>query len=835
MIGIVVVSHSHRLAQAAVALAREMVDPADAPPVEVAAGLDEDTLGTDAVAVAEAIGRADTGDGVLVLLDLGSAVMSAEMALELLAPDVAARVRLSSAPMVEGLVSAVVTASTGAALGAVAGEAARGLVAKAEHLGQRHAAQVPATSGSPVASRQRQADRWLTREVLLTGVHGLHARPAARLVQCANAFPGARVQVRTMDGGRAPVDGRSVSALATLGAQQGQRLELRACGAQAKEVLQALEDLAGTAFGDDDGAESERPASPDAAPGPCTAVGGSGLEAAIGPVVRLDRPLDLTAYAAGDPAQERARLRQAVASARADLLDLRERTMAQLGPDEAAVFQAHLALLEDPALRDPVLAAVAAGSGAPQAWQACIQELTQRFEELSEEYQRERAQDVINVGERVLRLLTGEDLEHQQEGPVPGVLVTRELDPVTAATLDLARISGVVTLRGGATGHGVLIARARGLPVLTGAGPRADVGPGTVLAFDARTARLVVDPDPATRAELEALLARREEQRTQALATALAPARTSDGHAVRVGANLSAVTDADQALAAGADGAGLVRTEVLFAGRRQAPSVAEQVAAFTSVAESLPGRPVTIRTWDLGGDKPLAFHPLPREANPFLGVRGLRAFRADPRLLVDQLEAVCRVAERHQIRVLFPMVSTVEEVDWALARLDEAAGRLSGGRPDTLQVGIMVEVPAAALRIESLSTLLDFVSIGSNDLAQYTLAAERGNPGVSGLADQADPAVLRLVRIVCDDVAEGVDVCVCGEAASDPELAALLVGLGVHDLSATVAMVPMVKARLRRHSLADLRDLAERALRCDSAAEVRALVARSLEGADGVS
>ncbi len=233
---------------------------------------------------------------------------------------------------------------------------------------------------------------------------------------------------------------------------------------------------------------------------------------------------------------------------------------------------------------------------------------------------------------------------------------------------------------------------------------------------------------------------------------------------------------------------------------------------------------MTIRTWDIGADKPLAFWKQEPEQNPFLGVRGVRSFGRDPAVLLDQLEAVCRVAGDHRVRVMFPMVATVEEVQWALDRLEEAASRVEGGAPKTLEVGIMIEVPAAALRAEAMSVLLDFVSIGTNDLTQYTLAAERGNAGVEHLFDPLDPAVLGLIHQVCRDVADGVSVGVCGGAASDPAAAALLVGLGVDDLSATPVAVPGVKALLRRHTVEDLRDLAQRALRCDSAREVRDLL-----------
>lgn len=836
MIGIVVVSHSRDLGAAAVALAAEMVDGDRGPRIEMAAGLDETTFGTDAAAVADAIGRADSGDGVLVLLDLGSAVLSAEMALEFLDPELAGRVTVSSAPLVEGLVAAAVTAATGGDLALVAAEAGRGLTGKVDHLGPAEGADpaVPADGIPPGSAGPAEVPADAVRaEVEVTAPHGLHARPAARFVQCVNLFAGSRVWVSDADSGRGPVDGRSLTAIATLDARQGHRLELAATGDRAAEVIEALVALAGTGFGD----EPQRAAA--AAPAGAGAAPFSGLRAAVGPARRVDGAVDLSRYAVGDAAQERHRLDAALARAREDLAALADRTAQQVGAAEGAVFEAHLGLLADPSLLEPVQDAIGTGTGAPRAWQARIEALRTEFAELPDAYQRERAQDVTSVGDRVLRALAGEAARGADDGPGadgpgadgpgsagdgPAVLVVDELDPATAATLDPSTTAGVVTVRGGATGHGVLVARARGVPLLTGVAAAASVTDGMLLALDEGTGRLEVDPGESVLAEFAALLREREQERDRLRARAQEPGRTTDGHSVLVKANLASVAEAAQAAAAGAEGSGLVRTEVLFGDRARPPTVAEQVAAFEAIAEALPGRTVTIRTWDVGGDKPLPFHPQPQEANPFLGVRGIRSFRDDPSLLVDQLEAVCRVARRHPVRVMFPMVTTVEEVDWAVARLDEAGRRLSEGRPDGLEVGIMVEVPAAALRAEALTTVLDFVSIGSNDLTQYTLAAERGSPYLDAIADVADPAVLRLVRETCDEVAEGVEVCVCGDAAGDPDLALLLVGLGVTELSATTASVPAVKDVLRRHSLTDLEDLADRAVHADSATAVRDLV-----------
>ena len=777
MIGIVVVSHSRALADAAVGLAAEMVAEDKRPVIAVAAGLDATTFGTDAMAVSEAIGAADSADGVLVLLDLGSAVLSAEMALEFVDPEVAARVRLTSAPLVEGLVAAAVTASTGASLDAVAAEAARGLAGKQDHLGDAQAVEA-----TPVA----EADR--TVEVLVGNEHGLHARPAARLVGLVNGFDAA-VTLTDLDTGRGPVDAGSLSMVATLNAQQGHRLRVGASGPEAAAALAAIEQLAKQNFGDE-------PAGSASVPVPAAAsAGGSGLDVAIGPAVLAGDAVNLDGYVAGD--NEPGRLEDALRTAADDLQVLRDGSA-----EHGGIFEAHLALLTDRKVLDAVRTAISGGESAPVAWKQVYDELASTFEALDDAYQRERAQDVRAVRDRVLRALTGTTTE---EAPADGILVVPELDAATAATLDATRIAGIAVRAAGTTGHGVIVARSRGIPLITGIGDVA-VPAGATVAFDARTGSFEIAPDEQA---VRATIAERVGERRRALEEADQPAVTRDGRTIDVLVNVGVLQDAVDVR--GADGSGLVRTEVLFGDRRTAPTVDEQAETFRAIARALGGKPITIRTWDVGGDKPLPFLPQAAEANPFLGERGLRVFRHRPDLLRDQLEAVRRTAAETPVHVMFPMVTTADEVDWALEEL---------GPRDGLEVGIMVEVPAAALRVATLARDLDFVSIGTNDLTQYTTAADRTNAAVAPLADGLDPAVLQLIDHVARTA--GVRVAVCGDLASDPQSAVLLAALGVTELSAVGPQVPLVKARLRQADLGLIDTAAVLAAR--DAAQVRGLL-----------
>ena len=833
MIGIVVVSHSRQLARAAVALATEMVH-GDGPAIAIAAGLDDDTFGTDAQAVASAIRDVASPDGVLVLLDLGSAVLSAELALELLDPPPPGRVRLSAAPLVEGLVTAVVAAAGGASLDSVATEAERGLAAKQSSLGVA----TPGETTSPDADQGPQpaasADRDDAVEVQsvklrVTNPHGLHARPAARVVALVRSFD-ARVTLTNLDTGRGPADALSLSEVAVLDARSGHRLRASATGPHASAVLAALRDLADRGFGDQDpsgavpGALAESPV--DEGTAVVQRSPGSGLDVAVGPAVRPARAPELQAYAAGEPAVELQRSRAATAAVARSLAELRQRTAASTGEDQAAIFDAHLALLDDPAVLRRVETAIAEGVSAPQAWTQVLTGLAASFEALGDAYQRGRAADVRAVLDACHRALLGEE---EPAPPQAGILVVSELDPATAVALDPALLAGVVTVRGGDTGHGVLIARARGIPVLTDAGSRAEhVESGTTIAFDAAARELVVDPDEAELRRFRSRVEGLQHRRTRALERAQEPATMLDGLIVPVLANVASVAEARLARDHGADGAGLVRTEVLFAASRTAPPAHEQYDAFRAIAEVMDGRPVTIRTWDVGGDKPLPFLPLDSEANPFLGQRGLRVFRSRPELLVEQLVAVCRLASSYPVHLMFPMVTTRQEVLWARERLSEAAARAGDGLPDSLRVGIMVEVPAAALLVDLLGEGLDFVSIGTNDLTQYTTAADRSNGAVAELSDAFSPAVLALVDTVNRRRPVGLRVGVCGDLASSPLGAALLIGLGVDELSAAPVRVPEIKAVLRRSTVADLRELARRALRADSGSAVRRLLHAAL-------
>ncbi|MDX6257266.1 MAG: multiphosphoryl transfer protein [Frankiales bacterium] len=806
-VGLVVVSHSRALASAAVALAAEMLHGREVR-IEVAAGLDDRTFGTDAVQIREAIERVDGPGGVVVLMDLGSAVLSAELALDLLDdPTARDRVILSPAPIVEGLVVASVAAAGGAGRAEVAAEARNSLMGKAAHLGGPDHLTVP--------EAESPAQDEVVAVFTIGNRHGLHARPAARLVAEVRGLD-ATVRLSNLTTGAGPVPAGSLSRVATLGALRGHDVEVRASGRQAQDAVEHLLALAARDFDEVGDGVAATPVQP-SRPGPLPGSPGIGIGPARHLTAEPVEPADDAPIA--EPAAEWRRIVGSVAEVRREIEHVRVLTAREAGAGAAGIFDAHLSLLSDAELLGDVKRRISAGEGATGAWVASLAAVEQEWAALPDPYLRERAQDVRAVRDQVVRVLTGSTVRRPAGD---GVLVAADLTPAEAAELDPERVSGVVLTQGSASSHAAILARARNIPLVVAAGGQVLAVPeGTMLVLDGGTGELQVDPPAEVLAAFRVRGAEMAERRARELALAGQPAVSMDGTSFAVSANLGSVADAWAAVAAGAEGAGLVRTEFLFLGRSSAPDLAEQQAEYDAIGAAMDGRRVTLRTLDVGGDKPLTYLPMPAEANPFLGVRGLRLSLATPDLLRDQLTAICRSARRWPTSVMFPMVTSLDELLEARRVLTEAAG--PDGVPYDLRVGIMVEVPAAALKIESFLPHVDFVSIGTNDLTQYAVAAERGNPSVAALSDALDPAVLQLVAGVCSAALGRASVSVCGEAAADELAIPLLVGLGVRELSVTPAAVPRVKARLRALDVEQCRAAAEEALSLPGPDEVRKL------------
>jgi phosphocarrier protein FPr len=833
VVGIVVVSHSEGLAEGVVTLAREMGGEELA--LEPAGGLEEPgVLGTDAGRIHAAIERAMSDDGVLVLMDLGSALMSAELAVELVG-QAPGPIRLSEGPLVEGAVAAAVAAAGGATLDEVAAQARDALAMKAGQLGSSAQATPDESSSGAASPSEDPAGRPAPdalAELPVRNEIGLHARPVARLIALARGFD-ADVRIAKV-GGAGPASATSLTAVVALGARLGDTLEVTATGPQAQAAVDAVRELAEQGFGD--GVVASRP-DPDEAAGLQT----PGLEAGPDPQ-DLESPLTGVAVAPGiaigparwlrgadeappersaqAPASERALLEQGRDEARAAIERDRALVARRAGEAESEIFDAHLALLDDEALTEVADAAIGAGASAERAWHEAARQVAERYRALSEPVLRERATDVLDVGRRVVDALTQDGA---QDGSSEGIVIASELTPTDVARLDPELVTGIATARGSATAHAAILARALGLPTVVGLGDGLRmIEEGTPLLLDGDAATLQVDP-PAQ--ELEAARERRDralERRAAARQTAHEPAITRDGERVEVFANLGGAAQAGHAVALGAEGVGLLRTEFLFLDRARLPDEEEQIETLRQIASALDGRPLIVRTLDAGADKPMAALPMPPEDNPFLGIRGIRLTLRRPDVMATQFRAILRVAAEYPLKAMLPMVATLEEV-LAARRLLERA-RAQTGVDAELELGIMVEVPAAALSAGRLAAHVDFFSLGTNDLTQYTMAAERGDARLASLLAGPQPAVLGLVRATVQAAAaHGRPVGVCGELAGDPAAAVLLAGLGVTELSMTPELIPEVKAALREVELAEAGRAALAAIDTDSAQEARAL------------
>jgi len=874
MISLVVVAHSRALAAEVVALARQMASSADfgetgrSVRFAIAAGVGEQhgELGVDVTEVAQAIESVFSPDGVLVLMDLGSAVLGAETALDLLPAGMRERVRLCPAPLVEGALAAAVQAGLGADLDQACREAAGALQPKYEHLAAGShslplgdAAPLRDVASGPAASQI---------VVALENSHGLHARPAARFVQTAARFDAA-VTVRKLgpDGKPAGVaaSARSVNQLAMLGAQRGERLLISAEGAQAREALQALRELAASHFG-----ESPNDAAPDAAicaddrvagalTPPTQEAGARLLQAlpvsegfAVGAATRLRPRLSAlreqderaNIRAQGADAEQR-RLDAALALARQDIDARRQMIRANMGEQRAAIFDAHRLILDDEMLAGRARRLIREERmGAAPAWHRAVQDLADAYRALPDLYMRQRAADVIDVGAQVLAHLGQDDQVGQQLTPgQPVILIARDFSPTQVAQLDLQQVAGLVSMGGSKDSHAAILMRALGIPAVAGANAAIEAIPdGVVVALDGFEGRIWIAPPPEILAELESRGAAWREQQRRLREAGQAFTTTRDGARIEVAANLGSVPEAQAAIANGAEAVGVLRTEFLYLTRQAPPGEEEQVAALTQIGRVMQGRPIIARTLDVGGDKAIPYLPLQPEANPFLGVRAIRLSLRQRDLFLTQLRAILRAAAEHDVRALLPMVSQVEEIEAAQACLEEAhRSLLADGLPHRwpASLGVMIETPSAALMADALAARVDFLSIGTNDLTQYTLAAERGNPNLAAFADALHPAVLRLIKMVADAAARhGKWAGVCGEVAADPAAAPVLIGLGVTELSLNPAGIPKIKSVVRALDRREASRLADQALQQETAQAVRQLATQfveSLSSSSGLS
>jgi len=815
-VGLILVSHSADLARGSAELARQM-----APAVVIAAagGTQTGGIGTSFDLINQAIAVADTGAGAVLLYDLGSAVLTAEAALEFLEPEVAQRIRIVDAPLVEGAVAAAVVAQGGGDLAAVAAAA----VAAGSMGGCGDAAAIVDSSNIAVAASLLASDSRAHQQrvrVTLSVVNplGLHARPVATLIR---AVMGLNVQVTLGRPDAPPVDLRAVLRVVALAFRGGDQIEVVTTGNDAAIAAAKVTALITGGFGETAGLPIRIPAvamgaaparmgnapgvlrpmgqrTPSVVGGTLSAVAGApGL--ALGPLVRLDRaPLQLFADTQAQSTQysaaaEGRRLDEAIASA-SDRLSAGNQ------------FEvAHAVLLTDPELRSAAQIGLDAGCvGAAAAWWQVIGDSADQLAADADELVSARAVDVREAGAAVLTEL-GVVVDRIPADLDGAVVFADDLGPGEVPVLLERGAVGVVLSRSSTTAHAVIVARGLGLPMILRAGDEIGRLPaGTELVLDGDTGTVTVNPDAGTLEQVRNRIADMVHASKLRTKAAVGPVYLPDGRQILVVANIGSLADAKAAVESGADGVGLLRTELLVLDRDTYPDEDTQMADLAAIFSVLRGRPIVVRVLDAGGDKPVTALDLDPVHNGFLGVRGIRYLLAHPQVLRIQLRAILRASIGHRISVMAPMVSIASEaVAFTDAVTDAVASLVADGvahqPPD--QIGVMIEVPAAALAADEICAVCDFVSIGSNDLTSYTMAADRTETGVADLLDPSSTALQRLLDQLCGyAVAAGTPVAVCGEIAGMAEHVMALVARGVHELSVAPARIPFIKELLRAQS-----------------------------------
>ena len=830
MVGVVIVSHSRALAEGLVGLLHQVASPALSIAIAAGVGEDRSEFGTDAVEIMEAIQSVYSEDGVLVLMDLGSAVLSAKLALDLLPPEMMDKIRFCGAPLVEGAVAAAVQIGLTNDLDAICREASGALVPKREQLGE-----ASGESSTPLSVPDGTSE---SITLMLTNPHGLHARPAAKFVQTAARFM-ANVTVTDLTNGKGPVSARSLNAIATLGAVENHRICISASGEEAKLVLAALKVLIEDNFGETpvEAAVEEKPAmvSERASENGVLKAVPISEGFALAPLFKYQasRP-PIPTYPAENPEAEWTRLQAALERTSREITQLGRRMKQSIGSNEGAIFDAHLLILQDPDLIKQARGGIdERHENAAFAWNQAITAAAESYRALHDPYLQARATDVEDVGAQVLFTMAEKSARSSLSFDEPVILYAVDLTPTETSQLDMQMVLGIITAGGGPTSHSAILARALGIPAVAGVGTLLERQPGgTLTGINGFAGEIWLDPSAEVQSKLRASRTDWIAGRDKLLQTSQQLAVTKDDHRVEVYANIGGTNDARAAVKNGAEGVGLLRTEFLFLTRETAPSEEEQFLILREIIETMgEQRPVTTRTLDVGGDKGLPYIQLPEEPNPFLGVRALRLSLARPDLFVAQIRAILRAADGFPCRIMFPMVADMEEIRKARVLVEQAHQDLNTkGQAHAwpVELGIMVEIPSAALLAPVLAEEVDFFSIGTNDLTQYTLAAERGNPALSHLADGLHPAVLKLISQVVEASHQaGKWTGICGELGGDPEATAILVGLGVDELSLNPAGIPRIKSIIRGLSMDAALTLAARALQCETSAQVRQLVRES--------
>ncbi|MEM9923409.1 MAG: phosphoenolpyruvate--protein phosphotransferase [Cyanobacteria bacterium P01_D01_bin.50] len=840
MVGIVIVSHSKQLALGVKELAEQMAQ--GQVTIAVAAGIDdpENPIGTDTMQVMSAIESVYSDSGVLILMDLGSALMSAEMALEFLPSEQQHNIYLCEAPLVEGAIAATVTAASGADIQQVIAQAKGAMAAKASQLGVGLMGTIQSQFPQQTAP-EFSVDNIKQIQLHIRNHLGIHARPAAKFVAVVSGFK-SHIKVKNITKDSDFVRGDSINQIMTLGVRQGHEIIINASGVDADEALAALQALVESQFGEDE----PNPAYPGRLRKDSPSLTGceqlsaeagflQGISASGGIAIASCLQLNKTFlnpnnnYHVENVNSEWQKFQNALEVAQEEIQDLQQQTFTKVSKAEAAIFDTHILFLKDPVILETVRQdIVVEHQNAEIAWQVAIDRVADNYRQLEDSYLLERVNDINDIKQRVLRILSGipatiVDIKE------PVIIIASDITPSDTAQLDPKKVLGICITDGSATSHSAILARSLGIPAVVGVPSEIlQVANGTLLGMDGEAGRVWIKPDAETQGILKGKQEKQQVSQKQNLAIAHQPATSNDGKKIRVLANISSIHDAQIALDMGAEGVGLFRTEFLYFNRKNLPTVEEQVSIYQQVTELFPNHPAIVRTLDIGGDKPLPYLNLPSENNPFLGWRGIRYCLDNPEILKTQLQAILTTCASKQIKIMFPMITTVGEIQAAKAILNQVqteqkqAGILLD---EKIEVGITIETPSAVAIADKLAAEVDFFSIGTNDLSQYVMACDRTNPKVANLADALHPSVLRMIHQTVQIAHQyNIWVGLCGELASETIAAPILLGLGLDEVSLNPPAIPAFKKAISRFSVAEAEAITNEVIQLDEATEVREML-----------
>ncbi len=666
---------------------------------------------------------------------------------------------------------------------------------------------------------ETDGNRIVSEAVVIVNPSGIHARTASVLAGLSRQF---KAELQLQKGDKS-ANARSVSALMALEVDKDDKVVLVARGQDAQQAIDHILPLLREGLGEN--LEAAAKEGGEFVKGEASREGqlagiGASRGIAVGRVLKLKTEKYAIPERGNGTKFELAEFGNASKRATLQLASLCDKLKKAGNPERAAIFAAHSELLDDPELMELVERGIISGKSAAFAWNMAFNTHASRLESLNNQLLAARANDLRDVGQRVLRILLSieEKTVHLDEKQI---IIAEDLTPSTIINIDRQMVAGCCTIAGGATSHVAILARSMGLPAIVGLDPAAlEIEDGTLVVVDGNNGILSIEPDDNEIKKIEIEMQAEEQARVEEKTYAGESAMTVDGVEIKVVANLGDSASVNQAVELGAEGIGLLRSEFLFMNRSIAPDEDEQYSAYKKVAEKMgQERPIIIRTIDVGGDKPLPYLPIPQEENPFLGERGIRVCLNRPEIFVTQLRAILRVAQEYDVRVMFPMIADIDE--WRQARkiLHETAAAM---KLPMIKAGIMVEIPAAAMLAESFAGEVDFFSIGTNDLSQYVLAMDRGHPKLAGRIDALHPSVLRMIGIVAEAGRKRkIEVSVCGGLASDFEGVAALIGLGISKLSVDVPVVAKIKALVRRLSSEKCHELVVEALRMSDSNAVR--------------